>query len=151
MFIVVKIPHRGTPDVFSIFDEDELIDIAHTVYEGTFYRCINISEALEQDPENEYFSDGVWKILETDGQIIEASFDPYGNNVEHFRLTDAPSELEVAYAILSNDMHSMQVLSIEEAQDWIQKYPAGYSGHQSAEVRRAIKNKLASLDFYLEH
>ncbi|MGQ8366594.1 hypothetical protein [Glaciecola sp. 1036] len=151
MFIVVKIPHRGTPDVFSIFDENELIYVAHTVYEGTFYRCINISEALEQDPEKEYFSDEVWKILETDGQVIEASFDPYGNNVEYFRLNDAPSELEIAYAILTDDMHSMQVLTIKEAQHWMQKYPSGYTGHQSAEVRRAIEYELSSLDAFIDN
>lgn len=28
MFIVVMLPHRGTANVFSIFDEEELIDIA---------------------------------------------------------------------------------------------------------------------------
>ncbi|WP_156844079.1 hypothetical protein [Alteromonas sp. RW2A1] len=48
-------------------------------------------------------------------------------------------------------MHSMHVLSIEEAHNWIQECSLGYTGHQRAEVRRAIKNELASLDSYLEH
>ena len=52
------------------------------------------------------------------------------------------------YAILSDDMHLMHVLSIEEAQDWIQKSPSGYTGHQRAEVRRAIEYELSLLDSF---
>ncbi len=75
-------------------------------------------------------------------QVIKASFGPYGNNVEHFRWNDAPSELDVAYEILRDDMHSMHVRSIEEAHDWIQEYSLGYADHQSTEVRRAIEYEL---------
>lgn len=35
MLIVTVIHHRGTPNVFDISDEEELIDITHTVYQGT--------------------------------------------------------------------------------------------------------------------
>jgi hypothetical protein len=45
----------------------------------------------------------------------------------------------------------MHVLSIEEAHNWIQECSLGYTGHQRAEVRRAIKNELASLSSYLKH
>jgi len=43
---------------------------------------------------------------------------------------------------LSDDIHSMHIISIGEAHDWIQEYSLGYKGPQSAEVRSAIKTPL---------
>lgn len=67
------------------------------------------------DPERECFDDNIWKMLEQEQQIIEVYLDVNGDNIEYFRLNNAPSEIEAARAMLSYDLHSMQVLTIEEA------------------------------------
>lgn len=39
------------------------------------------------------------RLEKTDVQVIEVSFNPYENNVEHFLVNDASSELDIAYEI----------------------------------------------------
>lgn len=109
------------------------------------YKLTRKSQPFDRRPEddelediyNEFetldFDDEIWTMLEKEQKIIEVYFDENGSNIEYFRLDDPPSEIEAARAMLSYDLHSIEILTLEEAHDWIKNI------HQDTQGTRGLQ------------
>ena len=126
--IILEIPHQSRPVVWSVNNDQELIEMASNVHD---FCCEEWTMENAVDCFGDEIPDEYNDILKKDKKVIVVG---WSGQTECYSLKDADTEIDAAKEAISHDLSNCFFLELNEAKDFVKSY----SGHQCVELRKAF-------------
>jgi len=116
--IVLEVPHRGAPRAWACFGADAFVAAVQAEAPVVLHFRIDSRQVVDMFEPDDDLPEGLDDIFRQHAYAV-GCFEPMVDGSVYYAPTVAPSEFEVAYDYLAHDLQALQVLTVEEAREWV--------------------------------